>query len=230
MAILKFIVGLGSEGIYSHYDATRLVLQAGATSKLATYVDSLTGDKIRIEGKNLTFQANDPVAGTITKFTYLDENNNRYMVETDAKIDALQWKAKGEGGDNFPGMFQYSLRDNDVVTGTALEDYIHSYDGNDIINAGKGADEIFGGRGNDRLTGGSGPDAFFFHRESGRDVITDFDATGGGALQDRLYMIRDDPFDITKSGQNVVITFEEGGRITLLDVKFRHFDEADYSV
>jgi hypothetical protein len=53
---------------------------------------------------------------------------------------------------------------------------------------------------------------------------------GGGALQDRLYIFRDDPFDITRSGKNVVITVEEGGRNTLLDVKFGHFDEADYSV
>ncbi|UVC08721.1 hypothetical protein IHQ71_26940 [Rhizobium sp. TH2] len=231
MANVKFIEGLGDEGIYQHYAVERLVLQAGATAKSAIFIDWLTGDKIRIVGTNLTFQSNDPTGGTITKFSYLDANNNPYLIESDARIDAFQWKViSGSNGEDFAGMFKYSLRNDDVVVGTALPDILQSFNGNDIVNGGKGADDIMGGEGNDKLTGGLGFDEFFIRDKSARDVITDFDANGGGVLQDHLYIQRDDPFEITKSGDNVVITFEEGGRVTLLNVKLRHFDEADYSL
>ena len=50
--------------------------------------------------------------------------------------------------------------------------------GNDVLNGGNGNDILFGGAGNDTLTGGEGHDQFVFiaNSNSGKDVITDFQA------------------------------------------------------
>jgi len=50
--------------------------------------------------------------------------------------------------------------------------------GNDTLNGGTGNDVLFGGAGNDTLTGGEGNDKFVFlaNSNSGKDVITDFQA------------------------------------------------------
>ena len=50
--------------------------------------------------------------------------------------------------------------------------------GNDTLNGGAGNDILFGGAGNDTLTGGAGADQFVFlaNSNSGKDVITDFEA------------------------------------------------------
>ena len=49
---------------------------------------------------------------------------------------------------------------------------------NDTLNGGTGNDVLFGGAGNDTLTGGEGNDKFVFlaNSNSGKDVITDFQA------------------------------------------------------
>jgi serralysin len=47
--------------------------------------------------------------------------------------------------------------------------------GNDVVIGGNAADVIGGGRGDDMLTGNDGADVFLFRRNSGIDLVTDFD-------------------------------------------------------
>jgi hypothetical protein len=86
--------------------------------------------------------------------------------------------------------------------------------------------------GNDRITGGGGSDVFLFQSgtgttfNDGRDIITDFDANGGGSDQD--YLFWDDVVDIRKSGKNTVVEYGDGDTVTLLDVKRSQIDVDDF--
>jgi hypothetical protein len=73
---------------------------------------------------------------------------------------------------------------NDLLTGSAVKNYLNGGAGNDTIDGLGGADTLFGGAGKDTMTGGAGNDKFDFWAASqsvvgaNADVITDFDASG----------------------------------------------------
>ncbi|NSZ80814.1 hypothetical protein G6M17_16735 [Agrobacterium tumefaciens] len=63
---------------------------------------------------------------------------------------------------------------------TSSDDYIHTYDGNDVINSGAGDDRIYADEGHDTISGGAGDDyvdagygndTYVFNRGDGRDVV-----------------------------------------------------------
>jgi hypothetical protein len=60
------------------------------------------------------------------------------------------------------------------LDGTAKKDLLIALGGNDTVKAGDGADDIWAGKGNDRVWGGTGADHFIFEKQSGKDVIYDF--------------------------------------------------------
>jgi len=76
------------------------------------------------------------------------------------------------------------------------------------------------GKGDDKLFGGDGMDCFSFYaigsKNEGDDRIYDFDAVGGGNELDYI-SCEADPISIHKDGKNVVIDFEDGTSITLID-------------
>lgn len=65
---------------------------------------------------------------------------------------------------------------NDRIYGGTGDDLLSGDDGHDSIDGGVGNDRIDGGEGRDTLTGGSGADSFEFRNNTGRDIITDFEA------------------------------------------------------
>jgi serralysin len=73
---------------------------------------------------------------------------------------------------------------NDVLTGSAVGNYLNGGAGHDTIDALGGADALHGGTGRDVMTGGLGNDRFDFSAATesivgaGADVITDFDDGG----------------------------------------------------
>jgi Ca2+-binding RTX toxin-like protein len=79
---------------------------------------------------------------------------------------------------------------DDRLLGTAQDDVIDALAGRDTLIGGTGDDILTGGRGFDRLTGGTGADRFVF-TASGRDCITDFNASQG----DRIDLTA---FDLTR--------------------------------
>ena len=58
---------------------------------------------------------------------------------------------------------------NDVITGSDGTDYLIGGGGNDVLNGGKGNDELYGGTGDDRLNGGDGNDLIVGGQ--GKDII-----------------------------------------------------------
>jgi peroxidase len=65
----------------------------------------------------------------------------------------------------------------EAIDGTAKADLIIALGGADTIKAGAGADDIYAGKGNDKIWGGADADLFVFEKQTGKDVIYDFDPT-----------------------------------------------------
>ena len=115
----------------------------------------------------------------------------------------------------------------DKIFGGAGDDTIRGFGGNDKLDGGAGKDRIVGGEGNDKLTGDgkdhhSFADTFVFGKDSGKDVITDFEV-GKDMLEiaKGLNGIKsaDDVFDHAKQkGHDVVIDLGGGNKITLKNV------------
>ena len=81
----------------------------------------------------------------------------------------------------------------------------------DILTGGDGDDVLIGAQGDDVLTGGAGADVFVFSQSAtGRDRITDFDAS-----TDRLYFGAETVFDlseitVTADGDDTVLSWHRG--------------------
>jgi Ca2+-binding RTX toxin-like protein len=93
----------------------------------------------------------------------------------------------------------------------------------------KGNDTITGSAGNDLLTGGGGSDKFVFSNAViGKDVITDFQATGSNhdTLQfDHTIFANAHP---TQVGKDVVITFDANDTVTLVGVRLNQLTANDF--
>lgn len=102
--------------------------------------------------------------------------------------------------------------EDDIIDGGAGKDTIMGGEGNDSLNGGKGNDLLYGGKGNDTLTGGAGSDTFQYAKNTGKDVITDYDE------EDRILFSSGtkDEIDISTSGDDVVFTLGKG-KITVKD-------------
>ncbi|MBT4921795.1 MAG: tandem-95 repeat protein [Rickettsiales bacterium] len=108
-------------------------------------------------------------------------------------------------------------------------------DSNDIIAGTDNGDVIIDGLGLDILTGGAGADKFVISKEAGAvDVITDF-AIGEDKIHlDGFGEINIDQLTLAQSGDDAVIEFSQGQKLTLrnvdasmlssLDFKFDVFD------
>lgn len=70
---------------------------------------------------------------------------------------------------------------NDVIDAGSGNDIVLGGAGNDVIDAGSGDDRIEGGADDDILSAGSGHDVFVFAQGFGRDIVTDFRASGGSS-------------------------------------------------
>jgi Ca2+-binding RTX toxin-like protein len=130
--------------------------------------------------------------------------------------------------------------ENDKIVGKSFKDQLFGKGGNDSLKGQDGNDELNGGTGNDTLTGdkpdGSFKDTFVFGKNSGKDVITDFDvkkdvieiAKGINGIKKAA-----DVLDHAKQkGKDVVIDLGGGNKITLNGVDLKdlkkhpgdHFD------
>lgn len=107
---------------------------------------------------------------------------------------------------------------NDVLLGGDMGDTLGGDDGGDQLDEGMGHGDLEGGAGDDTLTGGVGADAYVISRDSGNDVITDFQ--GGPGMFDHL-AIRDlQPEDlrVTETDLGALISWDtaEGSGSVLL--------------
>jgi Ca2+-binding RTX toxin-like protein len=106
------------------------------------------------------------------------------------------------------------------ATGNDLGNFIRGNAGANVIDGKGGNDTIVAGAGNDTITGGAGSDTLVFTRGTGQDVVTDFAiSTELDYIDVSDYLNNGLTPTVTNSGANVVISFANGDRITLLNVQ-----------
>ena len=125
--------------------------------------------------------------------------------------------------DNKPGVTRTGTAGADSLSGTGEED---------ALAGGGGDDTLAGGEGPDVLSGGAGADRFVFEGRTGRDVITDFTATGadqdvlefsGALFSDWLSVLG----ATRQSGSDLIITTGPTDTITLKGVSLAAFTSDD---
>ena len=159
-------------------------------------------------------EGNDIVYGDAGNDYLLGEEGNDYLNGGEGD-DTLYG---GDGRDALNGGVGNDFMDggegNDSMHGGAGSDEMFGDQGNDTLRGGSGDDNLWGGRGddsleggegNDTLTGGIGNDSFLFDRDSGHDIITDFDPEA-----DKLMFVglnSADDLNMTTSNGDTVITY-----------------------
>ena len=126
-------------------------------------------------------------------------------------------------------VFADMMSGNDTVIGSDAGDILEAYRGRDVLRGMAGNDVLDGGLNADVLIGGAGSDKFEIARGGGNDVIKDFDATGGGKLQD--YLVYSGDFEhlrIVKDGDDTIVIIPGGTKITVHDVAPSQIDASDF--
>jgi Ca2+-binding RTX toxin-like protein len=242
MSKVRYFKALANTGyIDDMYSYSDLADQEGSTESHAVFDDDSTGNKILLEGTGFQYSDHLLTAGTISQITFSTGADAKLIRINGLRSDAGTAFDRFEKGD-IDGMLSYLLKGADKISGSALADNLNGYGGKDVISGGNGNDYVsgyggsdtllggngrdilFGYNGNDRLTGGRGSDTFSFYGRTGHDVITDFDAKGGGHRQDYLTTYTGDHFTYERDGLDLLVNFDDGDVVRLLHVKLRDFD------
>jgi Ca2+-binding RTX toxin-like protein len=232
MAKIKYTDSLGDLGTLRFQytpDEMHTDMDASGGEK-AVYIDDNGGEKIILKGENFAYLDGDLLKGSVDKIIFQDSEGH-----TTAMISGVDFKAKQldnlltEGFD-LHNFLDKAMSGKDLFKGSGNQDLAWAGDGNDRIKAFGGNDSVNGEAGNDIMTGGSGSDHFFFllDDEGGKDVVTDFDAKGGGDNQDYIAAQFDDVLSIKQVGDDVVLNFGDGNTLTLLDTDKSNISEADF--
>jgi Ca2+-binding RTX toxin-like protein len=102
---------------------------------------------------------------------------------------------------------------NNEITGNLGANKIDGGAGVDTLRGGDGNDTLIGGSGDDLLTGGSGADVFQFGVGSGRDQITDFEASD--RINFEAFTKAGTKPVLHEVGADVVLTFNDQDSVTL---------------
>jgi Ca2+-binding RTX toxin-like protein len=227
MAKLTLNALLEGNELGNFYTTETLDLQTDRANK-AVYVDTDSGNKIIIEGAGFSYDGEIIEKGRIEEITFVNGTGDEFAVTTHVNMGAERLSSLLLG-DGVQSMMRVALRQDDVIYGSANADVLFGSAGDDVLKARAGADELDGGKGDDRLIGGGGSDLFIFVA-GGDDVVSDFDATGGGDAQDYIGVESMDGIRIRDHGDDVVVHFDNGDSLTLLDVKRSAVSEADFQL
>lgn len=192
----------------------------------------------------------DPDAGASFTYSLLDDAGGRFTVDATtgvirvrpgAILDyeatptvTLTARVADQGALSYDKAFTISLANavGVVRTGSAGPDNLSGTGEEDLLGGALGADTLEGGSGNDTLQGGAGADVFVFRRETGRDVITDFQASGSGS--DIIQLDRSLAGDWTallsrtsQFGSDLLIDLTASDRILLKGVQLKDFTQDD---
>jgi len=110
---------------------------------------------------------------TLTVFNWLEPSGSS-RVEQILFADGAVWNEAAIALILYPGTDR-----DDRLYGSNAPDVMNGRGGDDRIYAYGGADTLDGGPGNDLLYGGAGNDTYLYGRGSGRDIISDEDASAG---------------------------------------------------
>lgn len=132
-------------------------------------------------------------------------------------------EALGDSYTGIEGLVGSNL--NDSLRGDSGNNYLWGGAGDDVLFGRDGDDVLLGNLGNDVLYGGEGNDIFKFGVGDGHDIIGDMFAGNGPG--DVIYLSRalgvanyvEVQAHATQVGANVVITFDDGSSIIVLNVQ-----------
>jgi len=116
-------------------------------------------------------------------------------------------------------------------TGNGGDNEIIGNSGNNSLAGGSGDDMLSGGAGNDRLMGAGDEDVFIFNRGFDQDRIQDF-ANGVDKIVSNFVTTQGqfDRLDVRQVGDQLVIDFGRGDRLTLENFSRGDFDFGDFLV
>lgn len=167
-------------------------------------------------------------AGKIKSATFFNAEGEKLATVTDFLASAAAFSDQMNETDTTSVFMNMAFKGKDVHRASNLGDTMFAGKGNDRMIGGDGEDSLFGGRGKDKLSGGDGMDFFYYRKGDGRDVILDFDAVGGGDLQDFVSVDNDMVNDATirKSGRSdTLVDFGGGDSILFKGVKPGQIDK-----
>ena len=171
--------GSGSDTIYNQ-DHDAVGVQAD-TILLGAGIG--TGDvTLRRSDSDLYLYINGTRDQLRVRHYFANDGVSSYAVETIKFADGTVWDVAMVKGKVTVGTagndYLYGYAGNDTLDGEGGNDYLYGYGGNDTLSGGAGNDGLFGGSGDDTLNGGAGNDALF--GGAGNDTLN------GGAGHDRL--------------------------------------------
>lgn len=203
-----------------------------SNDRRAVYLDEDGGQKLILKGENFAYLDGDLLQGSVHKIIFKDNDGNTTEVVSGVDFKAKQLDDLLTNGSNLGEFIEKIQSGKDTYNGTALADLAWAGKGGDRIFGRGGDDSINGEGGNDRMTGGAGSDHFFFMLDGkgGTDVITDFDAVGGGTNQDYIGADFDDVLSIKQVGDDVVLDFGGGNTLRLLDTDKSDIGKADFDM
>jgi Ca2+-binding RTX toxin-like protein len=179
-----------------------------------------------MQGTGFNDQENSVAGGTATSVTFYGYGQTIATL-TGLNYDTSDVRLGARGSWVLADM----MSGNDTVVGSDNGDILESYGGRDVLRGYAGKDVLDGGRNADLLIGGAGSDKFEIGLGRGNDVIKDFDAAGGGNLQDYLvYSGNFDDLRIVKDGDDTIVIIPSGPRITLHDVAPAQIDAGDFII
>ena len=115
-----------------------------------------------------------------------------------------------------------TLSGNNILTGTAADDF---------LNGSIGEDKLIGLAGNDTLNGGTDADEFVFTDGSGDDVVVDFDISSGDFLNIHTFGFADFASVLaatTDVGSAAVIQLDSDDSVTLIGVNTSDLTTDDF--
>ncbi|MGV3551085.1 hypothetical protein [Rhizobium sp.] len=230
MAKVKFTALLGAHTYIGDLFTNLFNLELATDEpKKAVYRDTESGTQMILRGSGFEYDGDVMTEGTIKSIVFANEDGKRYATIGKGEWDPQEF-ISAYFSEGFEGMAQYVLEGRDKMIGSKKGDLLQGEDGKDRIIGGKGADWIYGNGGNDRLTGGKGSDHFLFYPGDGKDVITDFDAVGGGKKQDYLGIEPSHTFEQRDTKAGLLLEFDDGGSLLLLGVhKLNKMDFLEFS-
>lgn len=233
MAKIRITDGLGDLGslrwAYTPDEMHTLMEESG--NRKALYLDEGGGGTIMLKGTGFAFLDGDLLEGRVGKIIFLDGESNVTARVSGADFKAAKLDDMLTEGSNLYEFLETIHRGKDRFTGSQNDDFAWAGKGDDDIDARGGGDSINGELGDDTMTGGAGSDYFFFMQDDkgGTDVITDFDARGGGENQDYIAGGIDEVLSIKQVGDDLVLDYGGGNTLTLLDVDKSDFNGDDFA-
>lgn len=209
-------------------DTDDMFIGSGTKTKMVA-VDTSSLDKLVFEGRNFKYEDGRLNSGIIEKVALLDSDGTVLQTITGMKIDAGQ--LSGDTITDFTTSLVMRVYYGGLkFIGTDLEDSLNGSISKDVLIGKAGDDELGGAGGKDLLIGGAGSDTFQFSVGMGRDTIKDFDADGGGALQDYINSAFANVDTITQVGGDTVVDFGNGDVFVLKNVDADLVTAADFVV